>query len=253
MKIEKTKAVITGGASGLGKACVEFIVKNGGKATILDLQDDLGQALAKELGKSAIYVRTDVSDENSVQTAIDKTVETFGGLNVAINCAGIGGPQKILGKDGPMPISFFKQRIDINLVGTMHVLIRSAEQMAKNEPNEDGERGVIINTSSGAAFQGQVGQAAYSATKAGILGLCMPVAREIGRQGIRIMAIAPGVFATPMMSRVNDKIREKLEATVPFPKRMGRPEEFAALAGHIIENVYLNGGYIQIDGGLRMT
>jgi len=252
MEIKKCKAVITGGASGLGEACIRSIVKGGGCAAILDLQDEKGNELSKEMGDSALYINTDVSSEKSVRTAIKKATDKFNGVNVAINCAGIGGSRKVLSKEGPMPLEFFKQKIQVNLVGTMSVLIEAAEQMAKNTPNEEGERGIIINTSSGAAFQGQKGQSAYSASKAGILGISLPIAREFGRIGIRIMAIAPGIFETAMFKRVPNDVQEKLATMVPFPKRMGRPDEFAKLALHIIENTYLNGDFIKLDGGLRL-
>lgn len=254
MKISKSKAVVTGGASGIGEACVRRIVKGGGKVAILDLQEEKGQKLAEEFGDSAFYIHTDVSEDASVSQAINAAVQRFGGINVAINCAGIGGPCKVLDdKKGPMPIQFFETRIQVNLIGTMRVIINAAAKMAENSPNEDGERGVIINTSSIAATQGQIGQAAYSASKGGIEGLMLPVAKELGRHGIRVMTIAPGTIDTPMFASVPEKAREALLNSIPFPKRLGKPMEYAFLAEHLIENTYLNGEVYKITGALRMA
>jgi len=253
VKLNETVAVVTGGSSGLGEACVREIVQEGGRAAILDLQDEKGQKVAEELGQGAIFIKTDVTDDESVKQAIAKTVGSFDKINVAINCAGIGGPCKVLGKNGPMSTSFFNDRIQVNLVGTMRVIIFAAEQMAKNTPNSEGGRGVIINTSSVAAHQGQIGQVAYAASKGGINGLMLPVAKELARYGIRVITIAPGVIDTPMFANVPDKARQSLEASIPFPKRLGRPSEYAQLAVHIIQNPYVNGEIFHLTGGLRMA
>jgi len=253
MNLNETVAVITGGSSGIGEACVREIVRSGGRAAILDLQEEKGQKVAEELGKGVLFVKTDVVSDESVKKAVDDTVRSFGTVNVAINCAGIGGPCKVLGKNGPMSTDFFNNRIQINLVGTMRVIIFAAQQMAKNNPNAEGERGVIINTSSVAAHQGQIGQAAYAASKGGINGLMLPVAKELARHGIRVMTIGPGVIDTPMFANVPDKARQALEASIPFPKRLGRPTEYAQLAAHIIQNPYLNAEVFHLTGGLRMA
>lgn len=253
MKLNETVAVVTGGSSGLGEACVREIVQEGGRAAILDLQEQKGQKIEEELGERAIFVKTDITDDESVKQAIALALKSFGKVNVAINCAGIGGPCKVLGKNGPMPISFFNDRIQVNLVGTMRVIIFAAEQMAKNNPNSEGERGVIINTSSVAAHQGQIGQVAYAASKGGINGLMLPVSKELARHGIRVMTIAPGVIDTPMFANIPDKARQALEASIPFPKRLGRPSEYAQLAAQIIQNPYLNGEVFHLTAGLRMA
>lgn len=252
MKISECKAVISGGASGIGEECARQITSGGGKVTILDLQEDKGKSLAAELG--GFFVKTDVTSNDSVNQAINTAAEKMGGINVAINCAGIGGPCKILDKEkGPMPMDFFEARIQVNLIGTMRVLISSAAKMAENEPGEDGERGIVINTSSVAASQGQIGQAAYSASKGGVEGLMLPVARELGRHGIRVVTIAPGTIDTPMLARVPEKAREALAKSIPFPKRLGKPSEYAFLVQHLIENIYLNGEVFKLTGALRMA
>ena len=254
MQINETVALVTGGASGLGEACVREIVKKGGRAVILDLQEDKGKGIVAELGEdNAFFVNTDVTSDESVKNAVDAAIEKFGKINVLINCAGIGGPCKVLSKEGPMSTEFFNQRIQVNLVGVMRTIIFASQRMAENEPNAEGERGVIINTSSVAAQEGQIGQAAYAASKGGINGLTLPVARELARYGIRVMTIAPGTFDTPMFARVPDKARAALEQSIPFPKRLGRPSEYAQLAMHIIENPYLNGEIFRITAALRMA
>lgn len=252
MKIEDIVAVVTGGASGLGEACVREIVARGGKAAILDMQDVAGRKIAEELGEASLFIQTDITDDKSVSNAIEATVERFTKVNVVINCAGLGGPCKVLSSKGPMSMSFFEKRIQVNLIGTMRVLVLAAEQMAKNTPNADGERGVIINTSSVAASQGQIGQIAYSASKGGINGLMLPAAKELARYGIRVVTIAPGVIETPMFANVPESAREMLIKSIPFPKRLGRSSEYANLAAHLIENTYLNGEIYHITGGLRM-
>lgn len=252
MKINECKAVISGGASGIGEACTRQIIGGGGKVAILDLQEDKGKSLAAELG--AVFIKTDVTNNDSVNQAINTAAEKMGGINVAINCAGIGGPCKILDAEkGPMPMDFFEARIQVNLIGTMRVLINSAAKMAENTPGEDGERGIIINTSSVASSQGQIGQAAYSASKGGVEGLMLPVARELGRHGIRVVTIAPGTIDTPMLARIPEKAREALAKSIPFPKRLGNPSEYAFLVQHLIENTYLNGEVFKLTGALRMA
>jgi len=253
MKAEEIVALVTGGASGLGEACVKEIVENGGRAAVLDIQESKGIGLVKDLGSRAIFTKCDVTDDESVKSAVEKTVSSFTRINVLINCAGIGGPCKVLGKEGPMATSYFNHRIQINLVGTMRAIIFASEQMAKNEPNSEGERGVIISTSSIAATEGQIGQAAYAASKAGINGLMRPVAKELAAHGIRVMTIAPGVIDTPLFKNLPEKGRQALEQSVPFPKRLGRPTEYARLAMHLIMNPYMNCETYAITGGLHMV
>jgi NAD(P)-dependent dehydrogenase (short-subunit alcohol dehydrogenase family) len=236
--------LVTGGGSGLGAATARLLGESGGNVVVADLGP------REEVGH---YVETDVRDESSVQGAVDTAVREFGALHGAVNCAGIGGASLVVGKDGaPHPLDAFRNVIDVNLVGTFNVIRLAAVAMVTNEAGEDGERGVIVNTASNAAFDGQVGQAAYSASKGGIVSLTLPIARELGRHGIRVMTIAPGPQDTPMLAMLRDEIRESLEAQIPFPPRLGRPEEFAALAKHIVENPYLNGEVIRLDGALRM-
>jgi NAD(P)-dependent dehydrogenase (short-subunit alcohol dehydrogenase family) len=252
MKTSDVVAVVTGGASGLGEATVRALAEGGAKVSILDLNQDRGEALASELGKDAVFCNTNVTDEGTVKAAIVKTMKAFGAIHVAVNCAGIGAPAKILGKDGPVPIDVFNQVIQINLIGTVNVIRLAAEQMAKNTPNEEGERGVVINTSSAAAFEGQIGQASYSASKAGINGITLPIAREFAPLGIRVMTIAPGLFLTPLLMALPEKVLDSLGKMVPFPNRLGKPTEFAVLARHIVENPMLNGEVIRLDGAIRM-
>lgn len=252
MDFKETVALVTGGASGLGEACVRRIAEAGGRAAILDLQQDKGEKLAAELGKQVIFINTDVTSEESVREAIKQTLGAFGPFNVVINCAGVGDPGKVLSKKGPMPLSFFNRVLQINLVGTFNVIRLAVEQMVNNTPNADGERGVIINTASIAAFDGQIGQPAYSASKAGIVGMTLPIARECAEYGIRVVTIAPGIFDTPMLAALPEPAREALGKMVPFPPRLGRPYEYAMLCQHIIENPMLNGETIRLDGALRM-
>jgi 3-hydroxyacyl-CoA dehydrogenase/3-hydroxy-2-methylbutyryl-CoA dehydrogenase len=253
MKAAECIAVVTGGASGLGEACIRNLVGDGGKAAILDLQVEKGEALAKELGSSVIFANTDVTSEQSVQDAIDKTAKAFGGVNVVINCAGVGWAEKIHGKNGPMSLEVFTKVIQINLIGTVNVIRLAVAEMLKYEPNAGGERGVIVNTASAAAFDGQIGQPAYSASKAGVVGMTLPIARECAAYGIRVCTICPGIFDTPMLAALPEKVRQSLGMMVPFPQRMGRPSEYAQLARHIIENEYLNGEVIRLDGSIRMA
>jgi len=246
-------AVVTGGASGLGEACVRELAGAGAKAAILDLDAEKGRKLAAELGPQVLFVRTDVTGDQSVRDAVGKTVEAFGGLNTVINCAGIGVACKALTKKGPMPLEEFNRVVQINLVGTFNVIRLALAQMVNNAPDAEGERGVIINTASAAAFDGQVGQPAYSASKAGVVGMTLPLARECAEYGIRVMTIAPGLFDTPMLALLPAPVREALGRMVPFPRRLGRPGEYAMLARHIIENPMLNGEVIRLDGAIRMA
>jgi 3-hydroxyacyl-CoA dehydrogenase/3-hydroxy-2-methylbutyryl-CoA dehydrogenase len=253
VKVKDGIAAITGGASGLGEACTRLLAEGGAKVAILDLQVDRGEKLASELGKKAVFIKTDVTSEESTQAAINQVVKTFGGLNVVINCAGVGDPGKLLSKKGPMPLSFFNRVVQINLVGTFNVVRLAVEKMVGNKPNEEGEKGVIINTASVAAFDGQIGQPAYSASKAGVAGMTLPLARECADYGIRVMTIAPGLFNTPMLEILPEAAREALGKMVPFPPRLGKPMEYARLAMHIIENPMLNGEVIRLDGAIRMA
>lgn len=253
MDIKDSVAVVTGGASGLGEATVRKFVAGGGKVSILDLQAEKGRHLAEELGDDAIFCMTDVTDEQSVQQAMAKTVDSFGGVHVAVNCAGVGDAAKVLGKKGPMPMDHFSRVVKINLVGTMNVIRLAAEKMVVNAPNEDGEKGVVINTASAAAYDGQIGQAAYSASKAGVVGMTLPIAREFAGYGIRIVTVAPGLFETPLLLALPEKVRLALGQMVPFPRRLGHPAEFAMLAGQIVENPMLNGETIRLDGAIRMA
>ncbi|MEE4300500.1 MAG: SDR family NAD(P)-dependent oxidoreductase [Pseudomonadales bacterium] len=253
MDLENKVAVVTGGASGLGRATAEAFIARGAKVAIFDLNEELAQKTAGELGAAAAPFRVDVGDEASVQAAVDGTVERFGAIHVNVNCAGIGAAARTLGRDGAMPLATFEFVLRVNLIGTFNTLRLCAEQMAKNEPvNEDGERGVIVNTASVAAFDGQVGQAAYSASKAGVAGMTLPIARDLSRSGIRVNTIAPGIFETPMMMGAPDQVRVPLIEMVQFPKRLGEPPEFALLATQMVENPYLNGETVRLDGGIRM-
>jgi len=252
MEISGSVALVTGGASGLGEACVRNLVGEGAKVAILDLAAEKGEQLARQLGTACLFRSTDVTDESSVRAAVEETFSRFGAVHVAVNCAGTAAPAKVLGKSGPMPLERFETVIRVNLIGTMNVIRFAAERMIRNAPNQDGETGVIINTASGAAFEGQVGQAAYSASKAGVVGMTLPIAREFADYGIRNVTIAPGLFDTPMLGALSDPVRESLIKTCLFPRRMGRPPEFAALVDHIIRNPMLNGATLRLDGALRL-
>jgi NAD(P)-dependent dehydrogenase (short-subunit alcohol dehydrogenase family) len=253
MQIKDSMAVVTGGASGLGEATVRMLSAAGAKVAILDVVAQRGEKLASELGTNVVFFHTDVTSDESGRAAIAKAVEAFGTINVAINCAGVGDPGKIISKKGVVSLGFFNRVIQINLVGTFNITRLAVEQMVKNVANEEGEKGVIINTASVAAFEGQIGQAAYSSSKAGIVGMTLPVARECADYGIRVMAIAPGLFDTPLMAGLPEGVRVELAQTVPFPRRLGRPTEYAALIRHIMENPMLNGECIRLDGAIRMT
>ncbi|NND58164.1 MAG: SDR family NAD(P)-dependent oxidoreductase [Xanthomonadales bacterium] len=251
MQLNQVKALVTGGVSGLGLAVTRHILANGGSAVMMDVNDEAGTAAESELG--AIYVRTDVTSEDGVIASVRRAAEINGGLNVAMNCAGIIGAGRVLGREAPMALSLFSATINVNLVGSFNVAKAAADVMQHNEPNEDGERGIIINTASVAAYEGQIGQAAYSASKAGLVGMTLPMARELSRFGIRVMTIAPGIFWTPMVDGMPEHIQESLSASIPFPSRLGKSEEFAVLAGNIIESPYLNGTTIRLDGAVRLA
>ena len=253
MEISNKVSLVTGGASGLGLATAELLIESGSKVMLLDLNEDNAKAAAEKLGSNASYVVANVTDETSIKSAIDKTVEKFGSLHVVVNCAGIGSASKTVGRDGAHPLDYFKLVVDINLIGTFNVLRLAAVAMGNNEPNADGECGVIINTASVAAFDGQMGQAAYSASKGGVVGMTLPIARDLARMGIRINTIAPGIFNTPLMNGAPDSVKNPLIEMVQFPKRLGHPEDFASLTKHIVENSYLNGETIRIDGSIRMA
>ncbi len=253
MEIKDSVAVVTGGASGLGEATVRNYVEDGGRVCIMDLQEERGRALASDLGDSAIFCMTNVTDEQSVQSAIDKTVEAFGAVHIAVNCAGVGDAAKVLGKDGPMAMDGFNRVVQINLIGTMIVIRLAAEKMVANTPNADGEKGVVINTASVAAYDGQIGQASYSASKAAVIGMTLPIAREFAEYGLRIVTIAPGLFETPLLLALPEKVQVALGKMVPFPNRLGKPSEFALLARQIVENPMLNGETIRLDGAIRMA
>ena len=256
MDIANKGVLVTGGASGLGAACVRLLAQSGAKIVIADVNSEAGINLATEhnqTGASTFFVKTDVTSEESMQAAVRMAVETFGGLDVLINCAGIGIAQRVLGKDEPHSLAAFTRVIQINLIGTFNAIRLAAAAMAQNAPNAGGERGVIINTASVAAFDGQIGQAAYSASKGGIVGMTLPIARDLSRNGIRVMTIAPGIFDTPLLGALPEPARISLGQQVPFPPRLGRPDEYAALAKHIIENEMLNGEVIRLDGAIRMS
>jgi NAD(P)-dependent dehydrogenase (short-subunit alcohol dehydrogenase family) len=250
MDIRNSTFIVTGGASGLGGATVEMIVANGGNAVIADIKG--GEALAEKLGKQAVFQPTDVTNEGQGKAAVERALKEFGGLHGLINCAGIAVGEKTIGKEGPHALASFTRVINVNLIGTFNMIRLAADAMAKLQPNAGGERGVIVNTASVAAFDGQIGQAAYSASKGGIVGMTLPVARDLARSGIRVVTIAPGIFETPMLLGMPADIQESLGKQVPFPSRLGKPAEFAALVKHIAENQMLNGETIRLDGAIRM-
>ncbi|WP_118179621.1 3-hydroxyacyl-CoA dehydrogenase [Paraburkholderia phosphatilytica] len=249
MEIRDNAFLITGGASGLGAATARMIVEHGGKVALADLNEAAGNALAKELG--GVFVKCDVTREDDAVAAVDAAVK-LGTLRGLINCAGVAPAVKTVGKDGPHPLDAFSKVVAINLIGTFNTLRLAAAAMSKNEPNALGERGVVINTASVAAFDGQIGQAAYAASKAGVAGMTLPVARDLARNAIRVMTIAPGIFETPMLLGMPQEVQDALGAMVPFPPRLGKPAEYAMLARQIIENPMLNGEVIRLDGAIRM-
>jgi NAD(P)-dependent dehydrogenase (short-subunit alcohol dehydrogenase family) len=252
VKVEGASALISGGASGLGAAAARRLHAGGAEVVIADLNADKGEALASELGERARFVETDVTDETAVQGAVDTAAALDGGLRVSVCCAGIGWAQRTSGKQGPHPLEVFAKVVEVNLVGSFNVLRLAAAAMAANEPDEGGERGVCVSTSSTAAFDGQIGQVAYSASKGGIVGMTLPAARDLAGRGVRVVAIAPGLFDTPLLGALPEEARTELGKQVPFPSRLGDPDEFARLAVSIAENPMLNGTTIRLDGALRM-
>jgi NAD(P)-dependent dehydrogenase (short-subunit alcohol dehydrogenase family) len=253
VQLDQTKAVITGGVSGLGLAVAKYLAANGAKVALLDINDEKGTAAVAELGATASYQRTDVTSEDGVAAAMKQAAERMGGLNAAINCAGILGAGRVLGKEGPMPLKTFQTTVMVNLIGSFNVAKSAADVMQHNAPGADGERGVIVNTASIAAYEGQIGQAAYSASKGGIVGMTLPMAREFARIGVRVMTVAPGVFHTPMVDGMKPEVYDSLCAQVPYPSRLGTPEEFASTVAFILQNRYLNGSVIRIDGAIRLA
>ena len=251
MQLNQVKAIITGGASGLGHAVAQHLVANGGTVALFDVNEEKGQEAAKAL--KGHFFRTDVTSEEGVSANVAAAREAMGGLNVVVNCAGILGAGRMLGKDGPMPLNTFATTVMVNLVGSFNVAKAGASLMQNNDTGEDGERGVIINTASVAAFEGQIGQAAYSASKGGVVGMTLPMARELSRFGIRVATIAPGIFWTPMVDGMPPQVQESLSASIPFPSRLGKPSEFADLVGYILGNTYLNGETIRLDGATRLA
>ncbi|SDP71114.1 3-hydroxyacyl-CoA dehydrogenase [Halobacillus sp. SY10] len=252
MDVKGVVAAVTGGASGLGEATVRKIVRNGGRVVIVDQNEEKGAALAEELGSSALFVKTDVTSADEIERMLQTTVETFGQVNTVINCAGIVTGEKVVGRNGPHRLESFSKIIEVNLIGTFNVIRLAAEKMQENEPNEYGERGIIINTASIAAYEGQIGQAAYSASKGGVAAMTMPISRELARHGIRVMAIAPGLFETPMFEQLPEEARDALGKATPFPSRLGKPYEYAKLALSILDNPMLNGEVIRLDGAIRL-
>ena len=253
MQIKNTTALVTGGASGLGEATVRTLHAAGANVAIVDLQQDKGEALAKSLGGRAIFAKADVSSEADMQAAVKAALGAFGGLNHAVCCAGIGMAMRTIGKEAPMPLKVFEKVIQVNLIGTFNTVRLCGFEIAKAKPNSGGERGVVIMTASVAAFDGQIGQVSYSASKGGIVGMTLPIARDFASLGIRVMTIAPGLFNTPLFNLLSDEMKQSLGRQTPFPSRLGYPEEYAQLAQSIIENPMLNGETIRLDGAIRMA
>ncbi len=252
MELASAKAVISGGASGLGLATAKRIIDAGGQAALLDINDEQGEKSATKLGAQATFIHTDVSNEAEVQAAINQANEFMDGITLAVNCAGVVGAARALGREAPMPTAFFAKTVAINLVGSFTVAKEAANVMKNNEPNDDGERGLIVSTASVAAFEGQIGQVSYSASKGGIVGMTLPLAREFARIGVRVNVIAPGIFMTPMVAGMTPELQASLGAQVPFPPRLGRPEEYADLVASIYGNAMINGETIRLDGAIRM-
>lgn len=252
MQLNKTKAIITGGVSGLGLGVAQHLVSKGAQVALFDINDEKGAAVCRELGENVRYYRSDVTSEEQIVENIKQAAAHMGGINAAINCAGILGAGRVLGKEGSMPLKQFQTTVMVNLIGSFNVAKAAAELMQHNPPGEDNERGVIINTASIAAFEGQIGQAAYSASKGGVISMTLPMAREFTRIGVRVMTIAPGVFHTPMVEGMPPQVYDSLCAQVPYPSRLGKPEEYAQLVAFILENRYLNGETIRLDGAIRL-
>jgi NAD(P)-dependent dehydrogenase (short-subunit alcohol dehydrogenase family) len=252
MQVRDHVFLVTGGGSGLGAATARRLAAGGAKVALIDVNVSGGRAVAADLGTTGCFIEADVCDEAQVRAAVDEACRRYGGLHGAVNCAGIAPAERVLGKTGPHALALFTRVIGVNLIGTFNVIRLAAEAIARNAPAADGERGVIVNTASVAAFEGQIGQAAYSASKAGVAGMTLPIARELARFGIRVMTIAPGIFETPMVAAMSAEVQALLGAQVPFPSRLGKPEEYAALVEHIISNTMLNGAVIRLDGAIRM-
>ena len=253
MNLDRVKAVISGGASGLGHATAARLVAAGGQVALLDVQDEAGRKAAAALGPAASYHRCDVTNESAVDSAVQAATARMGGLNVAVSCAGVATPGKLLGKDGPLAVAAFQRVMDINVLGTFLLDRVAASIMQGNAPDADGERGLLVHTASVAAFEGQVGQVAYATSKAAVAGMVLPLARELARFGIRVVGVAPGIFGTPMMAGLPQEAQDSLGKQVPFPPRLGRPEEYADLVAAIVVNRMLNGDTIRLDGAIRMA
>jgi len=253
VRLQNQTVLVTGGASGLGGAAAEMVVAAGGRVVIADVNEAAGRTAAARLGASARFLRTDVTSEADVQQAIATAIKEFGSFTGLVNAAGIGPAARLVGRDGPMPLDQFTRVIQINLIGTFNAMRLAAAAMMNNQAAPSGERGVIVNTASVAAYEGQIGQAAYAASKGGVVSMTLPIARELARFGIRVMTVAPGIFDTPMLAAMPESIRESLGQQVPFPSRLGRPAEYAALVCHIFENEMLNGEVIRLDGAIRMA
>jgi NAD(P)-dependent dehydrogenase (short-subunit alcohol dehydrogenase family) len=253
MLIQDTRAIVSGGASGLGLAVAELVVATGGKVALFDVNDQAGVAAVQKLGTAASFHKVDVTSESAVASAVAAATAAMGGLNLAVSCAGVGWPKRMVGKEGTMPGDFFRKVIEINLVGTLLLCKEAAAAMQKNTPNSEGERGALVMTASVAAFDGQIGQVAYAASKGGVVGMTLPMARELASSGIRVVTIAPGLFMTPMLAALPEEARDSLGKQVPFPPRLGRPAEYAQLVGQIIQNPMLNGETIRLDGAIRMA
>jgi NAD(P)-dependent dehydrogenase (short-subunit alcohol dehydrogenase family) len=253
MQIANHVFLVTGGGSGLGSETANMLAENGGKVVIADVNEPAGRDMAAHVGGMVRFVKCDVTDEASMQAAVDKCVSEFGAIHGLVNCAGVAPGERVVGREGPHKLASFARAVNINLVGTFNAIRLAAAKMSTQDPERSGERGVIVNTSSVASMDGQIGQAAYAASKAGVNGMTLPVARELAKFGIRVVTIAPGIFDTPMLRGMSDEIRASLGAQVPFPSRLGQPEEYAALVKHIIENEMLNGEVIRLDGALRMA
>lgn len=253
MDLKGKVAIVTGGASGLGEGVTRRFVTDGAKVVIFDRNEELGNKLASELGENAIFCAVDVADDDTVEAGIEKAMDVFGAIHLCINCAGrSSGATKTLSRKGKFPMALYRDVININLIGTFNVLSHAVEKMALNDPDENGERGIVINTASIAAYEGQPGQVAYAASKGGIVGMTLPIARDLANYGIRSVTIAPGLCETPILQGVSPEVKEGLAKAIPFPKRLSEPSEFADLAAHVVKNVYINGETIRLDGGLRL-